>query len=174
MAAGPARYHEIVVANGYPLPADYARYAERAARMSAVLAAERGGTAPCHNDLMPGNLLESHGPGSRCGSSTTSTRATTTRPTTWATRSTSSSSTPAGGAARDRVPRVRSPRELARARLWSLMSQWGWSLWGSIRIGATGDPEIIDWAAGMWARAVAQFESPDFEELLARAQARGR
>ena len=34
------------------------------------------------------------------------------------------------------------PRELARSRLSSLMSKYGWSLWGSIRIGTTGDPEI--------------------------------
>ena len=61
------------------------------------------------------------------------------------------------------------PRELARARLWSLMSKYGWCLWGSIRIGATRDPEIIEWARALWERAVWEFESPEFEELLARA-----
>jgi hypothetical protein len=61
--------------------------------------------------------------------------------------------------------------ELARARLWSLMSKYGWSLWGSIRIGTTGDPEIREWAEALWSRAVGEFESPEFEQLLDRAQA---
>ena len=50
--------------NGYPLPADYARYADRAQRMGEVLTRTRSRTAPCHNDLMPGNFIESDGPGS--------------------------------------------------------------------------------------------------------------
>ena len=49
------------------------------------------------------------------------------------------------------------------------MSKYGWCLWGSIRIGATQDPEIIEWARALWERAVWEFESPEFEELLARA-----
>jgi hypothetical protein len=62
------------------------------------------------------------------------------------------------------------PTELARARLWSLMSKYGWSLWGSIRIGTTGDPEIVEWAQALWARAVAEFESVEFEELMDLAE----
>ena len=62
------------------------------------------------------------------------------------------------------------PRELARARLWSLMSKYGWSLWGAIRIGNTGDPEIIEWARALWARARDEFDSPEFGELLERAR----
>ncbi len=64
---------------------------------------------------------------------------------------------------------VLNPREYARARLWSMMSMYGWSLWGSIRIGTTGDPEIRDWAASLWQRAVAEFASPELERLLADA-----
>ncbi len=64
---------------------------------------------------------------------------------------------------------VLNPREYARARLWSMMSMYGWSLWGSIRIGTTGDPEIRDWAASLWQRAVAEFASPELEWLLADA-----
>ncbi len=61
------------------------------------------------------------------------------------------------------------PQELARARLWSLMSKYGWSLWGAIRVGTTGDPEIREWAHALWSRAVDEFESPEFEPLLERA-----
>jgi hypothetical protein len=49
------------------------------------------------------------------------------------------------------------------------MSKYGWSLWGSIRIGNTGDPEIVEWARALWARATTEFDSPEFAELLERA-----
>jgi thiamine kinase-like enzyme len=165
------RYHRIVVENGYPLPADYACYAGRAKRLGDVLSRTRTRTVACHNDLMPGNFIESDGPGSRL----------------WVVDYEYSGNNdpmydlgdaineleldPA--AAQQLVTEYHGgeePVQLARARLSSLMSKYGWSLWGSIRIGTTGDPEIIEWAQALWARAVAEFESPEFEELLERAQ----
>ena len=172
MASVQERYHEIVIAHGYPLPADYARYADRARRMSAALARTRVHTAPCHNDLMPGNFIEPDGPGSPL----------------WIVDYEYSGNNDPGYDLGDAINELEldtgqaeqlvseyfgspAPQELARARLWSLMSQWGWSLWGSIRIGTTGDPEIEAWAVAMWSRAVAQFESPEFNELVARVEA---
>jgi thiamine kinase-like enzyme len=169
------RYHQIVVENGYPLPADYARYADRAHRMGDVLTRTRERTAPCHNDLMPGNFIESDGPGSHI----------------WIVDYEYSGNNDPGYDLGDAINELEldpvraeqlvteyhggpRPRELARARLWSLMSKYGWSLWGSIRIGTTGDPEIREWAQALWARAVAEFESPEFEQLLERAQAADR
>jgi thiamine kinase-like enzyme len=168
-----ARYLTIVERNGYPLPADYDRYAERAQRMGEILTRTRSASAPCHNDLMPGNFIEPDGPGSQL----------------WIVDyEYSGNNDPCydlgdaineleldAAAAEQLVTEYHGeprPVELARARLWSLMSKYGWSLWGAIRIGTTGDPEITEWAAALWARAVAEFESPEFEELLARAQAR--
>jgi thiamine kinase-like enzyme len=165
------RYHGIVVSNGYPLPADYARYADRARLMGEVLTRTRTRTAPCHNDLMPGNFIEPDGPGSRL----------------WVLDYEYSGNNDPGYDLGDAINELEltperaeqlvteyhggpSPVELARARLWSLMSKYGWSLWGSIRIGTTGDPEITEWAKALWDRAVAEFESPEFEELLARAE----
>jgi thiamine kinase-like enzyme len=165
------RYHQIVVSNGYPLPAEYARYADRARRMGEVLTRTRTRTAPCHNDLMPGNFIESDGIGSHL----------------WIVDyEYSGNNDPCydlGDAINElELDPVRAeqlvteyhgrprPQELARARLWSLMSKYGWSLWGSIRIGTTGDPEIREWAQALWSRAVAEFESPEFEQLLERAQ----
>lgn len=169
------RYHQIVVENGYPFPADYARYADRAQTMGQVLTRTRGRTAPCHNDLMPGNFIESDGPGSHL----------------WIVDyEYSGNNDPCydlGDAINeleldpDRSEQLVTeyhggprPKELARARLWSLMSKYGWCLWGSIRIGTTGDPGIREWARALWARAVAEFESPEFEQLLDRAQAADR
>jgi thiamine kinase-like enzyme len=165
-----SRYLRIVAENGYPLPADYARYADRAKRMGEVLASTRTRTAPCHNDLMPGNFIESDGPGSHI----------------WVVDyEYSGNNDPCydlGDAINElELDPVRAeqlvseyhggprPKELARSRLSSLMSKYGWSLWGSIRIGTTGDPEIIEWAEALWSRAVAEFESPEFEELLEQA-----
>ena len=165
------RYHQIVVSNGYPLPAEYARYADRAQTMGEVLTRTRTRTAPCHNDLMPGNFIESDGIGSHL----------------WIVDyEYSGNNDPCydlGDAINElELDPVRAeqlvteyhggprPQELARARLSSLMSKYGWSLWGSIRIGTTGDPEIREWAQALWSRAVAEFESPEFEQLLERAQ----
>jgi thiamine kinase-like enzyme len=166
-----SRYHEIVVQNGYPLPADYAHYANRARVLSDVLSATRERSAPCHNDLMPGNFIESDGPGSHI----------------WLLDYEYSGNNDPCYDLGDAINELEldperaeqlvteyhggsRPRELARARLWSLMSKYGWSLWGSIRIGTTGDPEIREWAEALWARAVAEFESPDYEALLTRAR----
>jgi thiamine kinase-like enzyme len=166
------RYHQIVMKNGYPLPAEYARYADRAKRMCDLLTRTRERTVPCHNDLMPGNFIESDGPGSHL----------------WIVDyEYSGNNDPCydlgdaineleldPGSAEQLVSEYhggRRPTELARARLWSLMSKYGWSLWGSIRIGTTGDPEIREWAEALWSRAVAEFESPEFEQLMDRAQA---
>ena len=165
------RYHRIVVENGYPLPADYARYADRARRMGEVLTRTRARTVPCHNDLMPGNFIESDGPGSRL----------------WIVDyEYSGNNDPCydlgdainelelePAAAEQLVTEYHGrprPAELARACLSSLMSKYGWSLWGSIRTGTTSDPEIREWAEALWSRAVAEFESEEFEQLLHRAQ----
>jgi thiamine kinase-like enzyme len=166
-----ARYHAIVAENGYPLPDNYARFEDRAREMGEILTRTRTATAPCHNDLMPGNFIESDGPGSRI----------------WVVDYEYSGNNDPCYDLGDAINELEldsaraeqlvteyhggeRPTELARARLWSLMSKYGWSLWGSIRIGTTGDPEIRDWAQALWARAVAEFESPEFERLLSRAQ----
>ena len=57
---------------------------------------------------------------------------------------------------------------LARARLWGLMSQYGWTLWASIQ-DATSSIEFDFWTWGMekYERAEATFAGPDLERLLA-------
>src|SRR5882757_1071325 len=56
----------------------------------------------------------------------------------------------------------------ARARLWGLMSKYGWTLWGSIQDGMSDlDFDFWGWAMEKYDRAVLEFEGPDFEELIA-------
>ena len=59
------------------------------------------------------------------------------------------------------------PGKTARARLWGLASQYGWTLWAAIQTSIS--PIDFDyWAWGMekYDRAVAEFDSPGFERLL--------
>ena len=61
--------------------------------------------------------------------------------------------------------------KVARARLWGLMSKYGWTLWGSIQDGISDlDFDFWGWAMEKYDRAVAEFEGPEFERLLADVQ----
>ena len=61
--------------------------------------------------------------------------------------------------------------KVARARLWGLMSKYGWTLWGSIQDGISDiDFDFWGWALEKYERAVAELEGPEFEQLLADVQ----
>ena len=56
---------------------------------------------------------------------------------------------------------------VARARLWGLMSKYGWMLWASIQAGTSGlDFDFWSWGMEKYDRAVTEFEGPDFGHLL--------
>ena len=58
--------------------------------------------------------------------------------------------------------------KVARARLWGLMSKYGWTLWGSIQDGISDlDFDFWSWAMEKYDRAVAEFDGPEFDQLLA-------
>jgi thiamine kinase-like enzyme len=58
--------------------------------------------------------------------------------------------------------------KVARARLWGLVAQYGWMLWASIQDGVS-ELEFDFWAWGLekYERAVAEFDGPEFQLLLA-------
>src|SRR6476646_1679605 len=61
--------------------------------------------------------------------------------------------------------------KVARARLWGLMSKYGWTLWGSIQVGISDlDFDFWGWAMEKYDRAVEEFDGPAFEQLLADVQ----
>jgi thiamine kinase-like enzyme len=63
----------------------------------------------------------------------------------------------------------RSPDKVARCRLWGLMSKYGWMLWASIQDGVSElDFDFWSWGLEKYDRAVAEFDGPDFEQLLAQ------
>jgi hypothetical protein len=51
------------------------------------------------------------------------------------------------------------------------MSKYGWTLWGSIQVGISDlDFDFWGWAMEKYDRAVAEFDGPEFERLLADVQ----
>jgi thiamine kinase-like enzyme len=61
--------------------------------------------------------------------------------------------------------------KVARARLWGLMSKYGWTLWGSIQAGISDlDFDFWGWAVEKYERVVEELGGPEFEQLLADVQ----
>jgi thiamine kinase-like enzyme len=61
--------------------------------------------------------------------------------------------------------------KVARARLWGLMSKYGWTLWASIQDGVSElDFDFWSWGMEKYERAVEEFDGPQFEQLLADVQ----
>jgi thiamine kinase-like enzyme len=61
--------------------------------------------------------------------------------------------------------------KVARARLWGLMSKYGWTLWGSIQAGISDlDFDFWGWAMEKYERAVEELDGPHFEQLLEDVQ----
>ena len=64
------------------------------------------------------------------------------------------------------------PDQVARARLFALMSQYGWTLWASIMDGSSRWTSTSgSGAMQKYERAVATFDGPDLESLLDAAAA---
>ncbi len=61
--------------------------------------------------------------------------------------------------------------KVARARLWGVVAKYGWMLWASIQDGISElDFDFWAWGLEKYERAVAEFDGPDFERLLAEVQ----
>ncbi len=60
------------------------------------------------------------------------------------------------------------PARVARARLWGLMSKYGWTLWAAIQDGVSDiDFDFWGWGMDKYDRAVVEFDGPDFDRLVA-------
>jgi thiamine kinase-like enzyme len=63
--------------------------------------------------------------------------------------------------------RRRLRNKVARARLWGMMSKYGWTLWASIQDGVSEiDFDFWEWGMEKYERAVSEFDGPEFERLL--------
>jgi thiamine kinase-like enzyme len=63
--------------------------------------------------------------------------------------------------------RAPDPAKVARARLWALMSKYGWTLWASIQQAISPiDFDYWSWGMEKYERAVSEFDGADFARWL--------
>jgi thiamine kinase-like enzyme len=159
------RYLSLVQERGLRLPERYLDFAPHVAAIREALAVRPQATVPCNNDLLAANVLDAgdrlwlidyeysgnNDPFFEIGNL-------------WS---------EAAGTPDDLARLVSgyvghtSTALTARARLWGLMSKYGWMLWASIQDG-TSDLDFDFWSWGLekYDRAVTEFDGPDFGRLL--------
>ncbi len=165
MFARQAEYRRRIDEAGVWLPPSYDDYADKWARVRAVLTASAAGTVPCNNDLLAGNFIDdgkrvwlidyeysgNNDPCFELGNTATECEFTPELTEAW-------TAAYFGGADRG---------QLARVRLQSLCSEYGWSLWGFIQSATSSiDFDFRGWGMHRFEKAVRRFESAEFETLL--------
>ena len=163
-------YLSLVTERGFRLPDGYGSYAANVAAMERALLQHPEPTVPCNNDLLAGNMIDD---GDRL----------------WLIDYEYAGNNDAcfelgniWSEAALPVPLLddlvgsyygrHSPRLVARARLWGLMSKYGWTLWASIQQATSAiDFDFWTWGMEKYDRAVPEFDGPDFTRLLEEASA---
>lgn len=169
MFAIQERYLSLVRERGYRLPDRYEEFLPQVELIRLAMAVAPEPTVPCNNDLLAGNFIDE---GSRIRlidyEYSGNNEASFELGNIW-----SESTLP------DELLEVLvraywvglSPQELAakvaRARLWGLMSKYGWTLWASIQASISPiDFDYWGWGMEKYERAVAEFDGADFELLV--------
>jgi thiamine kinase-like enzyme len=168
MFAIQPRYLALAHEHGFRLPDRYEEFADKAQQIKRALDTKPAATVPCNNDLLAGNFIDdgeklwlidyeyagNNDPCFELGNL-------------WSEANLASEQLDElmeaydGELLRHRV---------ARARLWGLMSKYGWTLWGSIQTSVSKiDFDFWEWAMEKYDRAVAEFDSPEFDTLLEQA-----
>ncbi|MDX6537515.1 MAG: hypothetical protein QOD37_1856 [Gaiellales bacterium] len=163
------RYAGIVRERGLRLPERYLEFAPQVAAMERAMAVREDGTVPCNNDLLAENFIwtgdrfqlidyeysGNNDPMFELGN-------------VW---SESNLSLEQLEQLVEHYYGRPLANKVARARLWGLMSKYGWTLWASIQDGVS-TIEFDFWAWGMekYDRAVAEFDGPDFARLCEDVQ----
>jgi thiamine kinase-like enzyme len=168
MFAVQARYREIVATHGFRVPDRYDEFAPTVDRIRVALGTRE--TVPCHNDLLAGNLLAvPDGAGGEEVRIVDYEYSGNNDPCFELGNIWSEATLPRElldvliGAYYGRER----PDQVARAQLFALMSQYGWTLWASIMDGSsTLDFDFWEWGMEKYERALATFDGPDLEKLL--------
>jgi thiamine kinase-like enzyme len=163
-------YLDIVTREGFRLPERYLELLPEVARIEKAFLARPAATVPCNNDLLAGNFIDdgrklwlidyeysgNNDPCFELGNI-------------WSEANLTLDQLEELMEAYDgRLLRHR----VARARLWGLMSKYGWTLWGSIQSSVSAiDFDFWEWAMEKYDRAVAEFDGPAFARLLENATA---
>jgi thiamine kinase-like enzyme len=159
------RYLGLVRERGFRLPEGYADYEPQVRRIEEAMAVRDEGTVPCNNDLLAENFIdvgdafrlidyEYSGNNDACFELGN----------VWSESNLSLEQLDELVAHYYRRP-LRN--KVARARLWGLMSKYGWTLWASIQDGVSEiDFDFWGWGMEKYERAMAEFKGPDFDRLL--------
>jgi thiamine kinase-like enzyme len=163
-------YLEIVRQRGFRLPERYVEQQPKMERVQRALAPRAEPTVPCNNDLLAGNMIDD---GERIWlidyEYSGNNEATFELGNIWSEAGLSLDQLEELVEAYDGALRR---HRVARARLWGLMSQYGWTLWGSIQDAVSPfDFDFWEWAMEKYERALATFDGPDFDRLLDEAAA---
>lgn len=168
MLARQAAYRETVRTHGFALPPDYDDHADAWDAVHRVLALRPRVLVPCNNDLLAGNFIDdgrqvrlidyeysgANDAAFELGNTATECGFPPERTEAW---------TEAYYGAPTRG-------ELARVRLGSLRSEYGWSLWGFIQAATSPlDFDFAGWGRHRYEKAVATFRGPHLERLLVEA-----
>ena len=159
------RYLRLVQERGFRLPGRYLEFEPQVRRIEAAMAVRDEGTVPCNNDLLAENFIDTGG---------------TFRLIDYEYSGMNDACFELGNLwsesnlSLDQLDELvthyygrRLRNRIARARLWGLMSKYGWTLWASIQDGVSDiDFDFWSWGMEKYERAVAEFDSPDFDRLL--------
>jgi thiamine kinase-like enzyme len=167
-----ARYRRIVAEHGFRLPPRYDEFAPLVARIREALG-PRTDTVPCNNDLLAENLLACpDGAGGECVRIIDYEYSGNNDPCFELGNIWSEATLPLpllDELVTAYYGRPRS-RQVARARLFALMSQYGWTLWAAIQDGSSPiDFDFWSWGMEKYDRAVAAFDGSELEHLLIAA-----
>jgi thiamine kinase-like enzyme len=163
------RYLELVRERGFRLPERYEDFAPKIRELERAMRVRPEPTVPCNNDLLAENFIRVDGEMRLIDYEYSgNNEASFELGNVWSESNLSHEQLKELVAAYwGRLLR----NKVARARLWGLMSKYGWTLWGSIQDGISDlDFDFWGWAMEKYERAVAELDGPEFEQLLADVQ----
>jgi thiamine kinase-like enzyme len=163
------RYLAIVRERGFPLPDRYEDFEPQIRELERAMRVHSEPTVPCNNDLLAENFIDVGGEMRLIDYEYSgNNEASFELGNVWSESNLSLEQLEELTTAYWGRPLL---NKVARARLWGLMSKYGWTLWGSIQVGISDlDFDFWGWAMEKYERAVEELDGPQFEQLLADVQ----
>jgi thiamine kinase-like enzyme len=163
------RYLRLVEDRGFRLPERYTEFEPQVRRIEQAMSVRDEGTVPCNNDLLAENFIDTGGEFRLIDYEYSGNNdACFELGNVWSESNLSLDQLEElighyyGQPLRNKV---------ARARLWGLMSKYGWTLWASIQDGVSDiDFDFWEWGMEKYTRAVAEFDGDEFPRLLEDVQ----
>jgi len=161
-----AGYREVCRERGFALPDRYDEFEPKVRRLEQAMRANPEALVPCNNDLLAENFLWD---GSRF------------RLIDWEYSGMNEASFELGNVWSESDLSLTqleelvgaywgeaTPAKVARARMWGLMSKYGWTLWGVIQHNLSDiNFDFWEWLMDKHDRATLEFDGPDFDRLVA-------